>query len=345
MLKLNRSKKTVISSIIIIFLIVVSVILGIDYISTENRPLTKEKDESTISITVNNGDTLYGVFEKLKEENIMPNVSFAKVYLKLNHISDKIMVGDYTINTNVTLKELINILQSGIGTTKKITFPEGYTVEEIAQTLQENGIIKADSFLKAVKNYNVPSYITLNNEKKYNLEGFLFPDTYNFRNGMTGDEIIETMLEKFNIVMNEIQNEIGITIPKDDYEKYATIGSIIEKEASTDEDRSLVSSVIYNRLKSDMLLQIDATVVYALGNPKINIVTYKDLQVDSPYNTYLNKGLTIGPICNPGKESLLAAIKPDNTDYLYYVLTENGSHFFTNNYQDFLKKKEELNVN
>ena len=245
MLKLNRSKKTVISSIIIIFLIVVSVILGIDYISTENRPLTKEKDESTISITVNNGDTLYGVFEKLKEENIMPNVFFAKVYLKLNHISDKIMVGDYTINTNVTLKELINILQSGIGTTKKITFPEGYTVEEIAQTLQENGIIKADSFLKAVKNYNVPSYITLNNEKKYNLEGFLFPDTYNFRNGMTGDEIIETMLEKFNIVMNEIQNEIGITIPKDDYEKYATIGSIIEKEASTDEDRSLVSSVIY----------------------------------------------------------------------------------------------------
>ena len=80
---------------------------------------------------------------------------------------------------------------------------------------------------------------------KYNLEGFLFPDTYNFRNGMTGDEIIETMLEKFNIVMNEIQNETGITIPKDDYEKYATIGSIIEKEASTDEDRSLVSSVIY----------------------------------------------------------------------------------------------------
>ena len=169
------------------------------------------------------------------------------------------------------------------------------------------------------------------------------------KNGTGKTSIIDFLRETFFKLIKIIdESSIACTegyVEEDDYEKYATIGSIIEKEASTDEDRSLVSSVIYNRLKSDMLLQIDATVVYALGNPKINIVTYKDLQVDSPYNTYLNKGLTIGPICNPGKESLLAAIKPDNTDYLYYVLTENGSHFFTNNYQDFLKKKEELNVN
>lgn len=345
MLKLKKSKKTVISSVIIIFIMAASVILGIDYISTENRPLTREKDESTVSITVSNGDTLYGVFEKLKEEDIMPNVFFAKIYLKLNNISSKIMVGDYSINTNVTLKELINILQSGTGTTQKVTFPEGYTTEEIAQTLQENEIISAEDFLEAVKNYKLPSYITINSERKYDLEGFLFPDTYNFRNGMTGDEIIETMLGKFNMVMNEVQKETGIIIPEEEYEKYITIASIIEKEASTDEDRSLVSSVIYNRLEDDMPLQIDATIVYALGNPKIEIVTYKDLEVDSPYNTYLNKGLTIGSICNPGKESLLAAIKPDDTDYLYYILTENGSHYFTDNYNDFLKKKEELNGN
>lgn len=345
MLKLKRSKKTVISSVIIIFIMAASVILGIDYISTENRPLTKEKDESTISITVNNGDTLYGVFEKLKEEDVMPNVFFAKIYLKLNNVSSKIMVGDYSINTNVTLKELINILQSGIGTTQKVTFPEGYTIEEIAQTLQEEGIVSAEDFLEAVRNYKLPSYVTANSERKYDLEGFLFPDTYNFRNGMTGDEIIETMLEKFNQVMDNVQKETGVTIPKDEYEKYVTIASIIEKEAKTDEDRKLVSSVIYNRLKDDMPLQIDATVVYALGNPKIEIVTYKDLTVDSMYNTYLNKGLTIGAISNPGKESLIAAMKPDETDYLYYILTENGSHYFTNNYNDFLKKKEELNAN
>ncbi len=345
MLKLKKSKKTVISSIVIIFIMAVSVIFGIEYISTEKKPLTREKDESTVSITVNNGDTLYGVFEKLKEENIMPNIFFAKAYLKLNNVSSKIMVGDYTIDTNVTLKELINILQSGTGTTKKITFPEGYTIEEMAQTLQEDGIISAEDFLEAVKNYRLPSYIIANSEKKYDLEGFLFPDTYNFRKGMSGDEIIEAMLENFNQVMDEIQRETGVIISKEEYEKYTTIASIIEKEASTDEDRTLVSSVIYNRLADNMLLQIDATVVYSLGNPKIEVVTYKDLEVNSPYNTYLNKGLPIGSICNPGKESLLAAVKPDETDYLYYILTGNGSHYFTNNYEDFLKKKEELNAN
>lgn len=345
MFKSKKSKKAVASSVIIIFIMTIASFLGIEYISTENRPLTREKDESTVSITVNSGDTLYGVFEKLKDEDIIPNMFFAKVYLKLNNVNSKIMVGDYSINTDITLNELIDTLQSGTGTTQKITFPEGYTIEEIAQTLQENGIISAEDFLEAVRNYKLPSYITVNSERKYNLEGFLFPDTYNFRKGMMGDEIIEIMLEKFNIVMDNVQKETGVIIPKDEYEKYITIASIIEKEAKTDEDRKLVSSVIYNRLEDDMPLQIDATVVYALGNPKIEIVTYKDLTVDSMYNTYLNKGLTIGAISNPGKESLIAAIKPDETDYLYYILAENGSHYFTNNYNDFLKKKEELNTN
>lgn len=341
MLKLNRSKKTVISSIIIIFLIVVSVILGIDYISTENRPLTKEKDESTISITVNNGDTLYGVFEKLKEENIMPNVFFAKVYLKLNHISDKIMVGDYTINTNVTLKELVNILQSGIGTTKKITFPEGYTVEEIAQTLQENGIIKADSFLKAVKNYNVPSYITLNNEKKYNLEGFLFPDTYSFNENENADFVVKTMINRFEEVWQELVQSLNLSIADDEIEKIVNVASIIEKEAVVDSERSLISSVIYNRIAIEMPLQIDATVIYSYGY-HIEKMYEKHLEIDSPYNTYMYYGLPIGPISNPGRASLMAALKPEKTDYLYYLLESEYTHYFTDNYDDFLRRKEEL---
>lgn len=343
MLKKNKMKRTVIISVIVIFIIALVAVFGIKYVTTENRPLIT-KDNEIVTIDVGNGDTLYGVFEQLKEENIMPNIFFAKVYLKLNDVSSKIMVGNYKINTDVTLKELIDILQNGIGTTEKVTFPEGYTIEEMAQTLQDDGIINAQEFLKAVKNYKLPSYITANSERKYNLEGFLFPDTYNFRKGMSADEIIETMLDEFNNVMDQIQKETGITVPKKDYEKYVIIASMIEKEASSDEDRELVSSVIYNRLKDDMPLQIDATVVYALGNPKISIVTYKDLEIESPYNTYLHKGLPVGAICNPGKEALLTAIKPAKTDYLYYILTENGSHYFTNSYQDFLKKKQELNV-
>ena len=118
-----------------------------------------------------------------------------------------------------------------------------------------------------------------------------------------------------------------------------TIASIVEKEARVDEDRPYIASVINNRLEKNMRLQIDATVLYALGQHKDRLVL-QDLKIDSPYNTYKVNGLTPGAICSPGKESIEAALNPSNTDYLYYVLQDSKKHYFTNNYQDFLKAKE-----
>ena len=149
------------------------------------------------------------------------------------------------------------------------------------------------------------------------------------------------MLERFNTAIKEIEKENNIVIKNEDIDKIITIASMIEKEASEDIDRPLISSVIYNRLEKGMKLQLDATVLYAYGYHKDKLY-YKDLEIESPYNTYLYKGLPIGPISNPGAPSIIAALKPENTDYLFYVLESDNKHYFTNNDEDFMKKQEEL---
>ena len=149
------------------------------------------------------------------------------------------------------------------------------------------------------------------------------------------------MVERFEEILTQIQEESGVNFDNSKINDITTIGSMIEKEAQVDKDRPLISSVIYNRLEKDMKLQIDATVLYAM-NEHVDVVLYKHLETDSPYNTYKYKGLPVGPICNPGKESLKAALMPDKTDYLYYILKEDKSHYFTNEYNDFLNKKKEL---
>ena len=150
------------------------------------------------------------------------------------------------------------------------------------------------------------------------------------------------MLDKFQSVMKEVESETGVTVPTDEIDEVVTKASLIEKEARTEKDRPLISSVIDNRIEKNMPLQIDATVIYALGK-HVDKVLYKHLEVESPYNTYKNKGLPVGPIANPGKPSLIAALEPAKTDYIYYLLNpKTGEHYFTNSYSEFEKKKVEF---
>ena len=149
------------------------------------------------------------------------------------------------------------------------------------------------------------------------------------------------MILRFEEVFNEIEKDLNIEVENNDIEKIITIASIIEKEARLDSERALISSVIYNRLNDDRMLQIDATVIYALGE-HIDKVYLKHLEVDSPYNTYDNYGLPIGPISNPGSESIKAALNPEKTDYLFYVLKDDNSHYFTEDENDFMNKLKEL---
>jgi UPF0755 protein len=243
----------------------------------------------------------------------------------------------------LNLQELIDLFNAGPTLDLvKFTVPEGYTINDISEKLESEGICSGGAFINAIENYTLPVYVKEDNNKRYNLEGYLFPDTYSLSKNQDPTELITLMISRFGEALNQAVSETGVELKEEEIEKVVTIASMIEREAILDEERPIISSVIENRINQDMKLQIDATVIYALGE-HIETVLHSDLEVDSPYNTYRNYGLPIGPISNPGISSIKAALKPKDTDYIFYVLeSEEGSHYFTNNYEDFINKQTEL---
>ncbi|KEH89238.1 aminodeoxychorismate lyase [Clostridium novyi A str. BKT29909] len=290
-----------------------------------------------ISVVVAKGDSLSNVINKLHKEGYIKRPDVIKLYINIRRIDTTIKQGKYNINTNISIDRFIKILNQGFDDEiVKVTIPEGYNIEDIGKLLEDKGIIKKEQFIKSCKNYKLPQYVKQNKNTKYSLEGYLFPDTYRLKKGVSGNEIIKDMLEQFKLVIDDIEkknNKIN------NLHEILTKASIIEKEARSEEDRFKISSVIDNRIQKQMKLQVDATVLYSLGEHKKRLY-YKDLNINSPYNTYKVKGLPPGPICNPGKLSIIAALKPQKTDYLYYVLENNKGHYFTKDYKDFLMAKE-----
>lgn len=328
----------------VILIVVLIVIIGgtfFMYNKTVNHPI--KSDDETITINVKEGEGFYSLLNELKTQNVIKNEFFIKMYLKINNITPKVSEGTYKVNSDTDLNNLIKTLEKE--NSIKVVIPEGYNVSQIGDVLEKSGLFTKEAFINATKNYKLPSFIKKNDKVRNPLEGFLFPDTYSFKEGVTPDEVIKTMLNQFETVMKEVEKETGVKIPEDKIYEVVTKASVIEKEARTDEDRPIISSVIDNRLQKGMPLQIDATVIYALGK-HVDVVSLKDLKVDSPYNTYKHKGLPIGPICSPGKPSLIAAIKPDKTDYLFYLLVPNtDKHDFTASGDEFNKLREKYGYN
>lgn len=337
---ISKPSKKLIALIMLVF-IIFGLAFIIEYNNIIKKPLKSNEDK--IIVEVKQGEGFYDILNKLSEEGKLSNKLLIKVKLSIDKRNINIQEGIYEIDSNVTLDELINSLENTADNKKmvKLTIPEGYSVEEIAKTVEEKGLCTKKEFLDAVKNYNMPDFVKKNSSKRYDLEGFLYPDTYFIVKNSDANYIVDIMMNRFKQVIKEAENETGVEVKDDDIEKIIIIASMIEKEARIDKDRSLISSVIYNRIEKDMKLQIDAAVIYALGY-HVDTVLNRHLEIDSPYNVYKYKGLPIGPIANPGIESIKAAMVPAKTDYLYYILQKDGSHYFTNNYDDFLNKKKEL---
>lgn len=321
-----------------IFVIMIIIITIWQCFKIVDTPLKINNEEI---VEVAEGDSFYGILDKLSEEGKIKNKFLVKLYLKICGIKPEVLEGTYKLNKSMTLNEFVNLLTDSNKDKVYITIPEGYTIDDIAEKLEENNICNSKEFIDSVKNYELPKYISNNPNKIYNLEGFLFPDTYSFNKNENADFIIKTMLNRFEKIWQEIVEDLNISIPEEEIEKKVNVASIIEKEAVVDSERSFISSVIYNRIAIGMPLQIDATVIYSYGY-HIEKMYEKYLEIDSPYNTYMYYGLPIGPISNPGRASLMAALKPKETDYLYYLLESENTHYFTDNYDDFLRRKEEL---
>lgn len=332
----NNKKIVNVTTIIVIMIIIITIWQCFKIVDT---PL-KIKDEEIIEVA--EGDSFYGVLNKLSEEDKIKNEFLVKLYLKIRGIKPEVLAGTYKLDKSMTLDEIITLLSNDSTIGKiYITIPEGYTIDDIATELEENNICSSEDFINSVKNYDLPAYVSNNPSKRYNLEGFLFPDTYSFNENENADFVVKTMINRFEEVWQELVESLNLSIADDEIEKIVNVASIIEKEAVVDSERSLISSVIYNRIAIEMPLQIDATVIYSYGY-HIEKMYEKHLEIDSPYNTYMYYGLPIGPISNPGRASLMAALKPEKTDYLYYLLESEYTHYFTDNYDDFLRRKEEL---
>ena len=278
------------------------------------------------------------VAKQLKDAGIIKYKGLFELYCSVSHAKTKIDPGTYELSTNYDYRALVKKMQVGSGAmvTTKVTIPEGYTMEQIFHKLEDENVCSYDDLMDAAANYSYNySFIdqSMQGDAK-RLEGFLFPDTYEFYQGMQASSAINKFLENFHdritAEMLEKADERGMTM-----QEVVTVASMIEKEAANDDERAMIAAVIYNRIEAGMPLQIDSTIMYVLPEHK-DVLTVEDTKIDSPYNTYQNKGLPPTPIANPGLASIKAALSPASTQALYYALdAESGTHKFFTNYGEF----------
>lgn len=325
---------------VIALFMVVGIVLGIIYYGYKLYIPVDGQQQVEKIIKIDSGSSLVLISQKLYQQNLINNPFIFKTYVKLKGWEDNIQAGYYRLNSGVPIVDIVKKLAAGETATYQFTIPEGATVEEIAVKINNKGYqINKEKFLQLAKKEKL-NFLDNREQTKYNLEGFLFPETYRFSYGSSEEEIINKMLAEFKRQINPLRD----TIKRSEYSLYQIIiiASLIEAEAKVTEELTLISSVIYNRLQRKMKLQLDATIQYVLPERKARLF-YSDLEVGSLYNTYHYYGLPPGPINNPGLEAIKAALNPAETDYLYYVAIGNGRHKFTKTYQQHLKVQKQLN--
>lgn len=286
-------------------------------------------------ITIAQGTTAAQLAEELQQRHLIRS-AWAFRYLARAQQSDfKLYVGDYQLAPTMPPSEMIKrlIVGSIALDTIRLTIPEGYTTGQIIELLVQKGIGRKEEFTKVVTDDEFP-YPFLKDAPKgiHRLEGYLFPNTYDIAVKTTPHAVMDLLLQQFSKeltpeVLKQLDN-MKLSVPQ-----WVTLGSMVEKEAVKESDRPLIASVIMNRLKINQPLQIDATIQFLLDAPKPKLFN-KDLQIPSPYNTYLNVGLPLGPIANPGHASLQAALYPAQTDFLYYVAKKDGYHAFAKTFAE-----------
>lgn len=322
--------------VIVLFVLILVAWLFFMFNSTAPADIT---DTSVTMITIEQGETANQIISKLKNSGIIDNTLAFKYYLKTHDVGGKLRAGSYQLSPSMTTEEIINELLNGIGEMIRITIPEGYTLQDIADYFAEENIMSTDIFWNLVQNCDIHEYTFLQDcpDDQYRLEGFLFPDTYFVAKDAAPETIIYMMLNRFSDVWRELpENKSGLS----DYET-VILASMVEAEARFDEERAMIASVYLNRLDINMPMQCDATILYAMPEHKTQLY-YSDYKYESIYNTYLHNGLPPTPISNPGQQSLLAAFQPADTEYLYYLWDKvnNDGHVFAKTYEEHLGNRK-----
>ncbi len=285
---------------------------------------TKASDnQEKVYMEINKGESVYSIIKKLQKEKIVSRADWFYYYVRLSGASKKIKAGVHLFFRDYTPKNVLKELESSSVYSTKVTIAEGWTINRIAKALTDRGF-NGDKFLSLARSASLAKELTgLNIDT---LEGFLYPDTYYFKINEKPEEIIHVMFDRFKSVFYEVTKRYNFT--DDDYKKII-IASIVEKETSQNNDRPLVASVIYNRLKRGMPLQMDSTVIYGIRNFSGNLVKDDLRNKNNIFNTYIYRGLPKTPICSPSKESIFAAYHPKNSDYIYFVSKDGRNTIFS----------------
>lgn len=294
------------------------------------------KNGEEIKVYIPEGSGANAIVDILAEKEVIKYPFLFKLYIRSETADLK--AGVHEMRTFMGYKEALLELKRNAPDNNfvKVLIPEGYELREIASTLESNGVVSSEEFYDAMKKGDFDYDFLKGLEKGENyLEGYLFPATYEFTVGMSGETVINTMLSRFEQMLTDEYEkrakEMGMTI-----HQVVTLASIIEREAAIGVERAMVSSVFHNRLKSSYpYLESCATVQYILKERKA-VLSDADTKINSPYNTYENEGLPPGPIASPGEESFKAALYPEDTDYLFFVADNSGGHIFSRTYEEHL---------
>lgn len=324
--------------------------------------LALHKEDKVVTVTILETDTMDQIADKLVDAGLVRYKNVFLAFADLTSARQKISAGTFELNSLYDYHALISGMSrySAFRTVTTVMIPEGYNCRQIFELLEEKGVCDADDLETAAMESELTGYWFLDGVERddpYCLEGFLFPDTYEFYEGDEPERVLEKLLDTFDYRFNEtLQNDISHLndylaeqMRKNGYDEsyieshrytiaeIVTVASLIEKETASYDESTMIASVIYNRLTNARdypYLNIDATILYALGEHK-EALSLEDLKIDSPYNTYTNPGLPVGPIANPGLNSLQAALHPEDTNYHYYALDEDtGMHHFSVTYEE-----------
>jgi len=279
-----------------------------------------------VRFMINPGESFETIAKRLEGSHLISHSLKFKIMARYHGLDTRIKAGEYMLSKGMTPAAIMERLTSGDVILHKVTIPEGFTMYQVAKRMEKAGLCDAKTFLKWAQN---PDFVQRLGISGNSVEGYLFPDTYMFAQHPGAKKIIEAMVKRFNSVFSDKWRKraqsLGMTI-----HQIVTLASIIEKETGVESERPIIASVFYNRLKRHMRLASDPTVIYGIKDFNGNI-TQKDLKRKTPYNTYVIFGLPPGPIANPGRSSLKAALWPAKTDYIYFVAKPDRTHFFSTN--------------
>ncbi len=305
---------------------------------------TVSRNERSVNISIQKGEGIRSVAQELFSANLIPNRQAWLAYAGLTGRFKTLLPGTYVIEPQTSGKALLERFSLGPIEDNEVTVTihEGQHLSDIATLLETKGVVSADAFLTLARHPSSflstwPTDLFASKPTSVDLEGYLFPDTYRFFKNSTAETVIQRMVETMDAKLTT-DLRTDITASGHSIHEIITMASILEREGKNTADWAMIADIFWRRIALGMPLQSDATVNYALGNTNQATTSIADTQTDSPYNTYVNKGLPPGPIDNPGLETIKAAIHPTPNEYLFFI-TVNGKAVFARTYPEHLRNK------